>query len=132
MKKENTLLELLVGIIFLGVVMQIVITIVSKDYLYNAIGLWSGITVACVSAIHMKRSIEDALDLGEKGAIKYVRIAYLKRMLITVVIMGVVIYFQLGNPITLLIGIFPLKLAAYLQPVIHKLFQQIQLHRNKT
>lgn len=131
MKKENTLLELLVGIIFLGVTIQLVVVIVSKNYLYNAIGLWSGIAIACISTIHMKRSIEDALDLGERGAIKHIRIAYLKRMLITTVVMGVVIHFHLGNPITLLIGVFPLKLAAYLQPLIHKLFLQIQLRRSK-
>lgn len=131
MKKENTLLELLVGIISLGVTIQLGVVIVSKNYLYNAIGLWSGIAIACVSTIHMKRSIEDALDLGERGAIKHIRIAYLKRMLIAIVIMGVVIYFHLGNPITLLIGVFPLKLAAYLQPLIHKLFLRIQLRRSK-
>ena len=131
MKKENTLLELLVGIIFLGVTIQLGVVIVSKNYLYNAIGLWSGIAIACVSTIHMKRSIEDALDLGERGAIKHIRIAYLKRMLIAIVIMGVVIYFHLGNPISLLIGVFPLKLAAYLQPLIHKLFLRIQLRRSK-
>lgn len=131
MKKENTLLELLVGIIFLGVTIQLGVVIVSKNYLYNAIGLWSGIAIACVSTIHMKRSIEDALDLGERGAIKHIRIAYLKRMLIAIVIMGVVIYFHLGNPITLLIGVFPLKLAAYLRPLIHKLFLRIQLRRSK-
>ncbi len=130
MKKESTLQELLVGIILLGVGIQIVVAIVSKDYLYNAIGLWSGIGVACFSAIHMKRSIEDALDLGEQGATKFVRMAYLKRMLITLVIMGIVIYFNLGNPITLLIGVFPLKLAAYLQPLLHKLFLRFQTRKN--
>lgn len=132
MKKENTLLELLVGIIFLGVTIQLVVVIVSKNYLYDAIGLWSGIVIACVSIIHMKRSIEDALDLGERGAIKHIRITYLKRMLIAIVIMGVIIYFHLGNPVTLLIGVFPLKMAAYLQPLIHKLFLRIQLRRSKS
>lgn len=122
MKKENTLLELLVGIIFLGLVIQVVCIFVSKNYLYNAIGLWSGIAIACFSAIHMKRSIEDALELGEHQATKYVRGAYVKRMLIALVAMGIVIYFNIGNPIMLLIGVFPLKIAAYLQPFVHKLF----------
>lgn len=128
MKKEKTLLELLVGIIFLGLVIQIVCLFVSKNYLYNAIGLWTGIAVACFSAIHMKRSIEDALDFGEHQATKYVRGAYVKRMLITLVIMGVVVYFNVGNPIMLLIGVFPLKIAAYLQPFVHKLFLHLE-HR---
>lgn len=131
MKKDHTLQELLLGIILLGVAIQIVVAIIFKDYLYNAIGLWSGIAIACFTAIHMKRSIEDALDLGEQGATKYVRMAYLKRMLLSLVFMGIVIYFHLGNPITLLIGVFPLKVAAYLQPLLHKLFQRIFMRRRE-
>lgn len=131
MKKDHTLQELLLGIILLGVAIQIVVAVLSKDYLYNAIGLWSGIAIACFTAIHMKRSIEDALDLGEQGATKYVRMAYLKRMLLSLVFMGIVIYFHLGNPITLLIGVFPLKVAAYLQPLLHKLFQRIFMRRSE-
>ena len=131
MKKDHTLQELLLGIILLGVAIQIVVAIISRDYLYNAIGLWSGIGIACFTAIHMKRSIEDALDLGEQGATKYVRMAYLKRMLLSLVVMGIVIYFHLGNPITLLIGVFPLKVAAYLQPLLHKLFLRFSTRRSK-
>lgn len=122
MKKDNILLELLTGIILSGIVLQVICLLVSKDYLYNAIGLWSGIAVACFMAIHLKRSIEDALDMGEEGAEKHVRSAYATRMIVTAVIIGIVIYFNLGNPITLVIGIFPLKISAYLQPHMHKVF----------
>ncbi len=126
MKKNQTLLELLAGIIVLGVVIQIVCLIVSKNYLYDAIGLWSGVGICGVSAVHMQRSIEDAVDLGEAGATKHVRLGYATRMVVTLLLAGAVIYFRIGNYVTLLIGVFPLKLAAYLQPVTHKLFQKIQ------
>ncbi len=131
MKREDTLLELLVGIILSGVVLQIVLAIILKDYLYNAIGLWSGVAVACFWAIHLKRSIEDSLDLGIEGAAKHARNAYMTRMLITAVALGIVIYFRIGSPITLVIGIFPLKIAAYLQPHMHKLFLRFQNRKNK-
>ncbi len=121
MKKENTLLELLIGIIFSGVILQIVIAILLKNYLYNAIGLWSGTAIACFMAIHMKRSIEDVLDLGEEGGIKRMRSTYLVRMTVVAIVMGVVICFNLGNPITMLFGALTLKIAAYLQPYMHKL-----------
>lgn len=130
MKKDRTLVELLTGIVLLGAIIQIICLIVSKDYLYNAIGLWSGIAIACFSAIHMKRSIEEALDLGEGGATKHVRTAYATRMIITLLIMGIVIYFNFGNPITLLVGVFPLKISAYLQPHMHKVFMRIEERRN--
>ena len=128
MKKENTLRELLIGIVFTGAVMQIVSLCVSNNYLYDAIGVWSGIGISCFSAIHMKNSIEVALELGEDGAVKHMRGGYMVRMLVTLLIAGAVIYFDWGNPIALLISIFSLKLAAYLQPCIHKLFQKMQNH----
>lgn len=131
MKKNDTLQELLVGIILLGIAFQMVCICVSKDYLYNAVGLWSGIAIACFMAIHMKRSIEDALDLGEEGAEKYARKAYVIRVLVAALIIGVVIYFNLGNPITLVIGIFPLKPSAYLQPQIHKVFSWLRKRRKE-
>lgn len=128
MKKDNTLLELLMGIILLGVMMQIVVAIISKDYLYNAIGLWSGAAIACFMAIHMKRSIEDVLDLGEEGGAKHMRSTYLVRMTIVAVAMGIVIGFNLGNPITLLFGALTLKIAAYLQPYMNRLFRRFRKH----
>ena len=73
MKKDNTLLELVTGIILVGVAVQIVCLIAFPNDLYNAIGLWSGVAIGSGMAIHMKHSIEDALDLGETGAVKHVR-----------------------------------------------------------
>ena len=126
MKKHDILTELLTGIISLGILIQIGMAIAFENYLYNAIGLWAGIGVAIFMAIHLKRSIEDELDLGEEGAMKHARTAYATRMLITLIVLGVVIYFKLGNPITVVIGIFPLKLSAYLQPLIHKIFLKFE------
>ena len=126
MKKNQTLLELLTGIVVLGIGIQIVCLIVSKNYLYDAVGLWSGIGICFFSAIHMYRSIEEAVDLGSDGATKHVRLGYATRMLVTLLVAGAVIYLHIGNYVTLLIGVFPLKLAAYLQPFTHKLFQKIQ------
>ena len=128
MKKNKILLELLIGIVLMGILIQIICIVVSKDYLYNAIGLWSGVAIACFMAIHMKRSIEDVLDLGEEGGVKRMRSTYLVRMTIVAIVMGVVIYFNLGNPITLLFGALTLKIAAYLQPYMHKLLHGFSKH----
>ena len=122
MKKNNILVELLAGIISLGVLIQIIMAIALEDYLYNAIGLWTGIGIACFMAIHLKRSIEDSLDLGVDGAVKHARTAYATRTVVTLIVIGLVVYFKIGNPFTVVLGIFPLKLSAYLQPLIHKIF----------
>lgn len=126
MKKNSTLLELLAGNLFIGILLQVVCFIIWKDLLYNSIGAWSGIAICCFSAVSMSHSIEEVLDYGEVGAKKRVWIGYLTRMLITLLIAGIVIYFELGNYITLLVGLFALKLSAYMQPYTHKLFLHFQ------
>lgn len=130
-KKENILIELLAGIILWGILVQIICTIFFKDYLYNAIGLWSGVAIACFMAIHLKRSLEDALDLGEEEAVKRARSGYATRMTVAAVAMGIVIYFNIGNPLTLLVGALALKISAYTQPHMHKMFLRFEKRKNK-
>ena len=131
MKKNETLIELLVGILFFGAMIQVVCIFALKEFLYHAIGLWTGIVVACFVAIHLQRSIEDSLDLGIEDAQKHARNAYVIRTVVTLVVIGMVICFKLGNPITLVIGIFPLKASAYLQPYVHKIFLWLRKRKSK-
>ncbi len=118
------MLELLIGIVAVGIMIQIVCIFLSSNYLYDAVGLWSGIGISCFSAIHLKRSIEDSLELGEAGAVKRIRVSYATRMLVAALVAGVVVYFKWGNYITLLISVFSLKIAAYLQPLTHRLLKK--------
>lgn len=124
MKKNNTLLELLIGICMVGIILQIVSFLFFKRHLYNAIGLWVGVFVAIGMAIHMQRSIEDGLDLMGEPGVKYMRKAYMTRTMVALVVMGVVMYFDWGNPVTILMGVMALKLAVYLQPLVHKVLQK--------
>ncbi len=129
MKKNNILLELIVGIILFGIVEQVICLIVSKDYLYNSVGLWFGVAIAIFMAIHMKRSIEDALDLGEDAGVKHMRKGYGTRMAVVAVAVIVILISKLGNPITLVIGILPLKFSAYAQPAIHNVLLWLESRR---
>lgn len=122
MTKDNTLKELLAGVLILGLIEQVLLLIFFEDYLYNAIGLWVGIALMMGLAIHMKRSIEDALGFPEKTAQKYLRSASIKRMSISCIVIGIVLYFDWGNALTILASIFALKLAAYMQPWLHRVF----------
>lgn len=121
MKKNETLKELLLGIAIVGVLAQIVLLIFWNRHLFHAIGLWTGILLAMGIAIHMKRSIEDGLDLmGEEG-VKYMKKAYLLRTAVACVIMAVVMYLKWGNPLTILLGVMTLKISVYMQPCIHNI-----------
>lgn len=126
MKKDRTLGELIIGMLALGVIVQAVCALAFQNDLYNAAGLWSGIVIGIGMSIHMKRSIEDALDLGEAGAAKHIRKTYALRMTVVIIVMGCVIYFDFGNPLTLLAGLITLKISAYLQPHMHKLFLKLK------
>lgn len=120
MKKNDTLLELLIGIFFVGVVSQIVCLVFFEQRLYNAIGLWAGIFIASGMVIHMQRTIEDGLDLMGDVGVKHMKKGYMTRTFIAIIAMAVLIYYNWGNPITLLVGVTTLKLAVYMQPLVHK------------
>ena len=122
-KKDNTLLEMLVSIIIWGMLAQIILLLFFDKYLYNAVGLWCGIVVAGGMAIHIKRSIEDAYDLQVDMG-KQIRADSIKRMMVAAIVIGVVFYFEAGNPLTVLVGIFSLKISAYTQPYMHKIFSK--------
>ncbi len=121
MKRNTTLAELLVGIAAVGVLAQLIILLVSRGHLQNAVGLWAGVLMAGGMAIHMSRTIYEAVDLGAENATKYMQRASVTRIGVVVIAMAILIYFKIGNPITLIVGLFTLKISAYLQPFIHKL-----------
>ena len=123
MKKNRTLLELLIGVVLVGVISQIVCLIFFKRHLYHAVGLWTGVCISVGMAIHMQRSIEDGLDILGDAGVKHMKKAYMARTAVAVVIMAVVMYFDWGNPLTILVGVMTLKVAVYLQPFVHKVLE---------
>ena len=124
--KNSTLKELLIGIGIYGCLAQLVLLILGNKLLYRSIGIWTGIGIAMFMAIHINRTLEDALDLGSEGAIKHVKKGYGFRVLVALVVMGVLIFFDLGDVFGAVIGIFSLKIAAYLQPLMHKFLMRFQ------
>ncbi len=124
MKRNSTLVELLLGIGVLSILTQVVVLFISKNHVHNAIGLWAGALMAGGMAIHMSRTIFEAVDLGADNATKHMQRASVTRIGIVVIVMAILLYFKIGNPITLIIGLFTLKISAYLQPIIHKLCEK--------
>lgn len=125
MKKNSTLIELLMGILVVGIVCQLLCLLFFKQYVYNAVGLWAGLAVAAGMAVHMQRSIEDGLDLMGDAGVKHMQKSSAIRMLAVCAVMAVVLYFDWGNPLTLIVGVMALKLAAYLQPFMHRVLEKI-------
>jgi len=126
-KTDNTVLKDMIIIMLLyGVIAQIVCLIIPGDHLRMTAGLWIGVAAGIFMVIHMKNSLDEAMDYGEKDAQKYMQKSYAIRYLVVVVVFMAACWLQIANVLTLFIGIMSLKLAAYLQPLAHKLFAKFK------
>ena len=126
-KTDNTVLKDMIIIMLLyGINAQIVCLIIPGDHLRMTAGLWIGVAEGVFMVIHMKNSLDEALDYGEQEAQKYMQKSYAIRYLAVVVIFMAACWLQIANVLTLFVGIMSLKLAAYLQPFMHKLFAKFK------
>ena len=124
-KISETLKELLIGILFYGILVEVIGICFIKDKMYFTIGLWFGIILACAAAFHMWWGLDKAMDMGN-GASKYALSQNLIRYGVIVVAFGALCVVDLGNPIAAFAGIMGLKAGAYLQPFTHKIIIKFQ------
>ncbi len=122
---NETLKELLIGIIVYGILIEAVFIWFVKEKLYFTCGLWVGVLLAVLAALHMWKSLDTGMDLGEKAS-KYVVTQNLVRYGVIVIAFGVLCIWDFGNPIAAFAGIMGLKAGAYLQPFTHKLRLKLQ------
>ena len=119
-KIDQTLLELLIGILIWGLFWQLAGVWFVPDKLSNSIGLWIGVLLAMLSAVHMYWALNRALDQDEKGAQKVVMSHSLIRYAVIVLVLAVIGVTEFSNPLIGFIGVMGLKAAAYMQPFIHR------------
>lgn len=137
-KINETLAELLLGILVAGVVIQIIELIVAAanpilagSKVSFAIGLWIGIVTAGALAVHMYHSIDRALDMDPGNAEKYMRKAYLIRTALILIVAALVHFLKLGYVMAVFLGILCLKFGAFLQPFMHKLWGRSHSDKNQ-
>lgn len=120
-KEESPLINIGIGLIGFGIIIQILVIIISDTFLFDTIGLWLGVGIGGSMAVHMLRTIEDALDIGEGEAAKHmVKKSVLRTSLVALAFL-VIGYTQVGSLLTALIGLLGLKISVYTQPYIYKL-----------
>ena len=123
-KPDTVVKEMTLIMIVSGLLIQVICFFVAGDLLKATVGLWIGIVAAVLMLRNMRDSLNEALDLGEAGARKYVQSAYMKRYIAVVVVFIAVSLLGIANVLTLLAGVMGLKVSAYLQPVKHKFFSK--------
>lgn len=119
---NSTLLELLSGIFIYGILCQAIGVFLVHDKVAYSSGLWIGIVTAVVTAIHMWKSLDRALDFDESTASKKMQAQSIVRYVCIVIIMVLTMINGFTNPLAAFLGIMGLKVAAYLQPFTHKFF----------
>ena len=117
LKKINrTVLEMDLGILFLGVSAQII----------GAFILWFGVLLALVSTYHMYRSLDRALDQPEKTATKMIIRAYVLRYVMLIFFLLVMMKTGVMNPLIFFFTyVICMKVTAFLQPLTHKLCNKL-------
>lgn len=123
-KKNRTLLEMQIGILFIGLVCQLVGALVVERQWFYAKSLWFGILMAFVASIHMYRSLDRALDYGQAASKMIVR-GYLFRYVFLVFVLAIIMMTEVMNPLVVFMGYMSLKVTAFLQPITHKLCNKL-------
>ena len=127
LKKINrTVLEMDLGILFLGILAQIIGAFFAKDEAVYAKSLWFGILLALVSIWHMYRSLDRALDQPEKTATKMIFRGYLLRYVMFIFFLLVIMKTEVMNPLVFFFSyLIGMKVTAFLQPITHKLCNKL-------
>lgn len=122
-KIDDTLKELLIGILVFGVLAQLGGMFFVKSMSAYSIGLWIGVLLALACAYHMWWSLNKNLSLNadNEGAARTFAIKHnlLRYAVILIVFAGVCIS-DFAYPLAAFLGIMSLKAGAYLQPLVSR------------
>lgn len=117
---NRTLFELETGILIFGVVCQLLILLIGNRPGYS-LGLWIGIVTAMLGACHMWWSLDRALDLPEKAAVRSMSTHNIIRYLVFVLVVGAAAVTQIANPLLIFLGIMSIKVSAYMHFLTKKI-----------
>ena len=120
-KRNRTLLEMHIGLLFWGVVCWIAGALLVERQLYYAASLWFGILLASISIMHMYRTLDRALDYDGKSATNLIFRGYLLRYVLFALILFILMMTEIMNPLVVFLAYMGLKVTALIQPITHKL-----------
>lgn len=117
---NRALLELELGIIFLGILGMVIVSFLLGTFPWNLLSMLLGTVLAMAGAYHMYIVLDRALDLGDKAPNKMIAGSIL-RYTVLIVVLLIIIKTGLLDPMITFVGVMFLKVASYLQPFTHKL-----------
>lgn len=123
-KRNRTLLEMQAGILFFGLICQLVGSFIVREQMHYAVSLWFGLAFAFAASIHMYRTLDRALWCGKDASAIVVR-GYLFRYGMVAAAAIILSLTEVLNPLVFFLGYMSLKVTAYLQPITHKLCNRL-------
>ena len=106
---KETLTGLLIGIGVYSVIVEIIGIIFSEDILSYTLGLLVGVVVAVILIIHMTRTLDDALDLPQDDATRYMRKKTVFRIVLMLAALLGAMLVPHVNFFTVLLGLLGMK-----------------------
>lgn len=113
---KETFIGFLLGLSVYAFVIEIIGVFFSGDIVPYTLGLMIGVASAVAIFSHMAWTLNRAMDYPEEGATKYVRKQTFLRLLGMVMVMLPGVLINGINFITLVLGLFGLKIGALLAP----------------
>ncbi len=121
---NSSLPDLFAGILIFGALTELIPVWFVNDKAGYTIGLLIGIVTAMFVAWHMAWSLDRAFDLDEGTATKRLQKNSAVRYGVQLIVLGILIITEAGNPLSAFLGMWSLKVAAYTAPFTHKLFRR--------
>lgn len=115
-RMNEALLPLLYGILGYGLIVFGVGILLAPDKVKFTIGLIIGIACAMGMAIHLAMVLNDSVSMG--ASTRVLAAKSVMRYIVIAAIFFLMMYFQIGDLIAAFVGIFGLKVSAYLQQFI--------------
>lgn len=115
-RMNEALLPLLGGIIGYGLIVFGIGILFAPDKIRFSVGLLIGIVCAMGMAIHLAMVLNDSVRMGQSTRILAAK--SVMRYIVVAVVFFLMMYFQIGDMIAAFIGIFGLKVSAYIQQFI--------------
>lgn len=113
------------GILLYGVCVELAGVWFVDDRLHYTIGLWYGIAIAVGMAVNLATVIYDSVAMGDSEHARRTIIAKsLLRYAVVVILFFILGFFDFGNLFMAFLGVLGLKVSAYLQPLLHRLFKK--------
>lgn len=121
-KIDGTVLSLWVGMVLFGILAEIIGLILVQEKLAFSIGLWLGILLQFGIIWLMQKDCERAVELEAEQAEKYIRNRSFLRSVFWFLVMAAAININVISCIGVFFGLFALKVAALLSPVVFRYF----------